>query len=74
MQILINPNIDLRRFILHEQEYNDVQQCLATGWENKKYDFSFSFFGFFTIAQNSRAKGFRPKALGCCKNVAVKFA
>lgn len=47
MQILIDPNIDLRRLILHEQEYNDVQQCLSTGWENKKYKVFFMFFHVF---------------------------
>jgi hypothetical protein len=79
MQILINPNIDLRRFILHEQEYNDVQQCLSTGWGNKKYKVFSRFYRFFAVAQNSQAKGLRtkvfgPKALGGCINVAVKFA
>lgn len=66
MQIFIDPNIDLRRLILHEQEYNDVQQCLSTGWENKKYEFFFRFCRFFAIAQNSQTEGFRVEVLCIC--------
>lgn len=60
MQIFIDPNIDLRSLILHEQEYNDVQQCLSTGWENKK---SMNFFHVFAWYY-SLHKTFRPKGLG----------